>query len=227
MSNEQETETIDRTHEAVLDKLQAEISELLPKCDDKAAAAIREKADAISWSVIRIGWLLSDVKRQLKLDGTIVYEEWIKANFKKKLPIERANQFVKISRDYQVDNEYKALRDSFGLDPLLVEATSDISLEDQLAEKAASGGYAKTLKGVGVLPTKQQEPSNGDEPKIAKSPEQKVIHSLRRSFNTYLKFRGELGDAWISVDPVIDQLQTILRSIAPQESPELIQQESA
>ena len=221
-NNETTTETIDRTHEAVLSKLQEAISELLPKCDDKAADAIVERVNAISWHAVRIGWILRDAQKQLKEDGTIDYEDWVKANFKKKLSIEQANQFVKLARKYQVDAEYLALREEFGLDPNLAEGTSKLTLDEQLAQ----GGYAKPLKGVGVLPAKQQAPSNGDEPRVVKSPEERVASSLRRTINTYFKFRNELGDAWSNVDPVIEQLQAVLRAIAPEENPELIQQES-
>ena len=220
-NNETTIETIDRTHEAVLDKLQDAISELLPKCDDKAADAIVVRVNAISWHAVRIGWILRDVEKQLKEDGTIEYEEWIRKNFKKKLSIERAAQFVKLSRKYQVDAEYLALRDEFGLDPNLAEGTSKLTLDEQLAQ----GGYARPLKGVGVLPAKARS-ENGDEQPAVKSAEQKVVDSFRRTIKTFFKFRSELGDAWLSVDPVIESLQYNLRAIAPEESPELIQQEA-
>lgn len=221
-NNETTTETIDRTHEAVLEKLQEAISELLPKCDDKAADAIVERVNAISWHAVRIGWILRDAQKQLKEDGTIDYEGWVKTNFKKKLPIERANQLVKLSRKYQIDAEYLALRDEFGLDPNLAEGTSKLTLDEQLAQ----GGYTKPLKGLEVLPAKARS-ENGDEPPISKSPEEKVVSSLRRAINTYLKFRSELSDEWCNADPIIDQLQTVILSIVPDKSPELIQQEAA
>jgi hypothetical protein len=220
--NENETETIDRTHEAVLEKLQDAISELLPKCDDKAADAIVVRVNAISWHAVRIGWILRDVEKQLKEDGTIEYEEWIRKNFKKKLSIERAAQFVKLSRKYQVDAEYLALRDEFGLDPNLAEGTSKLTLDEQLAQ----GGYTRPLKGVGVLPAKVQSENGDEEQRVPKTALEKVVASLRRSLAVYSKFRSELGADWAMADPAIDHLRTVLREIAPEESPELIRQVS-
>src|SRR6202043_555986 len=92
------------------------------------------------------------------------------------------------SKDFQIDFEYSAMRDRFGLEPMLVESISTDSLEKQLQNEARKTSFAGILRGVGLLPGKADAKPKT---KAEKTAEKKIEDSLTRAISKYLKHKAE------------------------------------
>jgi hypothetical protein len=142
----------------------------------------------------------------LKHEATITFESWVEANFEKEWSVAGAKRIAKISKDFQIDIEYNAMRDRFGLDPLLIQSVSEDSLEKQLSSESRKSSYTTVLRCVGLLPGKAEAKPKT---KAEKSAEQKVIDSLSRASDKYFKLKAATDPAqWDGhfVDSVLDKL---------------------
>lgn len=140
---------------------------------------------------IRLGWLLNDAKQQLK--GTsVTFREWILSNFDG-WSVEGAERCLRVAKEYQVDLEYSALRDKFGLESLLLDTVSEDSLEKQIIKKAAKQAFVADLKGLQFLPGKADAKP---ETRETKTPQQKLLKSLTAARDRYFKYKAdtELAD---------------------------------
>jgi hypothetical protein len=168
--------------------LTAEIKKRLPKCEDKAESAHELSQLAIA-GAIRIGWLFRDVLDQIKAGRrnrgqSTTFEDWFNVNFAGR-DIEWAKRIMRVSADFQVDHEHAALREKFGLEPLLIEAISEDSLEKQLVSAAQRPSYTGLQRSVGLLPPKAPAAPKERE---QKSEAEKVLTLLARAKARYELF---------------------------------------
>lgn len=177
---------------SALKRLEVEIKKRVLKYGTDERVVI-EKRDAAVANAIRLGWLIRDVKEEIKTNGKgITFKEWMESNFSKEWSVEGANHVVKISRRFQIDIEYANMRERFGIERLL-ESPSEHSLERQLTIEALNSSYTSVLRGVGFLPAKASAGSeNGDEPKTPKTPEEKILAAFARFKERYLKLRQDI-----------------------------------
>lgn len=186
-----------KSPKSALKRLEAEIKKRVARYATDERTVI-EKRDAAVANAIRLGWLIRDVKEEIKVNGNgITFREWMESNFAKEWSVEGANHVVKISRRFQIDIEYAALRERFGI-VRLVESPSEHSLERQLTIEALNSSYTSVLRGVGFLPGKSAAGSdNGDKKTPPKTQEQKVLAAFDRFKTRYQKLRADIDDGSI------------------------------
>jgi hypothetical protein len=87
--------------------------------------------------------------------GVMTFAHWMAVEFPD-WAAESASRIARLAKDFQVDPEYSAMRESFGLEPLLLEAVSTDSLEQQVACLARNtpATYTGSFRAVGLLPRK-------------------------------------------------------------------------
>lgn len=194
--NEAETSLATKTYlkeppkEPPIKALTAEIKKRLPKFQAAGDQAV-EKMNLGVEIGIRIGWLLNDAKQQLK--GTsVTFREWVLSNFDQ-WSVEGAERCLRVAKEYQVDLEHSALRDKFGLEPLLLDTVSGDSLKKQINDKARKQAFVADLKGLQFLPGKADAKP---ETRETKTPHQKLLRSLTAARDRYFKYKAdtELAD---------------------------------
>ena len=180
------TETVEITHEAILENLGKELELRFTRANVGAEKAIIGQRAAVC-NVIRAGWLILDVKRQLKDDSTISFKEWIESRFRKRWSVAGAEHMAKISKGFQMDADYNAMRDRFGLDPLLISSVAEDTLEVQVEKRSKQPEYVPLIRSIGLAPSRgESKPREKKEPKSEKD---KVLRSLTLTLERYRKFK--------------------------------------